>query len=193
MKELTNLPQVARVSRSQAPDGTQLDNLWSLENWTAFPQATLVLKCGEYGLPAKGKKQVLANRYDLSANILTNIANTAARQHAQRIDIVADQYSPQSIKYHTREGRKAKSAAHQIRLNEFIAENCSFFWLDLEQAILHKVNKQDFLQVFQGSGIGKMGDQLTSADPLSYTTNGSGESLVSFSCIYNPTPTVLRT
>ena len=32
---------------------------------------------------------------------------------------------------------------------------------------------QDFLQVFQGSGIGKMEDNLTSADPLSYTTNGS--------------------
>ena len=30
-----------------------------------------------------------------------------------------------------------------------------------------------FLQVFQGSGIGKMEDNLTSADPLSYTTNGS--------------------
>ena len=38
---------------------------------------------------------------------------------------------------------------------------------------LCKVNKQDFLQVFQGSGIGKMEDNLTSADPLSYTTNGS--------------------
>ena len=32
------------------------------------------------------------------------------------------------------------------------------------------VNKQDFLQVFQGSGIGKLEDSLTSADPLSYTT-----------------------
>ena len=32
------------------------------------------------------------------------------------------------------------------------------------------VNKQDFLHVFQGSGIGKIGDNLTSADPLSYTT-----------------------
>ena len=36
-----------------------------------------------------------------------------------------------------------------------------------------KVNIEDFLQVFQGSGIGKMEDDLTSADPLSYTTNGS--------------------
>ena len=35
------------------------------------------------------------------------------------------------------------------------------------------VNIQDFSQVFQGSGIGKMEDNLTSADPLSYTTNGS--------------------
>ena len=33
------------------------------------------------------------------------------------------------------------------------------------------VNKQDFLQVFQGSGIGKIEDNLTSADPLSYTKN----------------------
>ena len=31
-----------------------------------------------------------------------------------------------------------------------------------------KVNKQDFLQVFQGSGIGKIEDKLRSADPLSY-------------------------
>ena len=36
-----------------------------------------------------------------------------------------------------------------------------------------QVNIQDFLQVFQGSGIGKTEDNLTSADPLSYTTNGS--------------------
>ena len=49
-----------------------------------------------------------------------------------------------------------------------------------------KVNIQDFLQVFQGSGIGKMEDNLTSADPLSYTTNGSRvdlENRVSFSCL----------
>ena len=32
------------------------------------------------------------------------------------------------------------------------------------------LNKQDFLQVFQGSGIGKIEDNLTSDDPLSYTT-----------------------
>ena len=37
----------------------------------------------------------------------------------------------------------------------------------------NQVNKQDFLQVFQGSRIEKMEDNLTSADPLSYTTNGS--------------------
>ena len=35
------------------------------------------------------------------------------------------------------------------------------------------VNKRDFLQVFQGSGIGKIEDYLTSADLLSYATNGS--------------------
>ena len=40
-----------------------------------------------------------------------------------------------------------------------------------------KVNKQDFLQVFQGSGIGKIEDNLTSADLLSYTTNGSRRDL----------------
>ena len=32
------------------------------------------------------------------------------------------------------------------------------------------VNKQDFLQVFQGSEIEKIEDNLTSVDPLSYTT-----------------------
>ena len=41
-----------------------------------------------------------------------------------------------------------------------------------------RVNIQDFLQVFQGSRIGKILDNLTSADPLSYTTNGSLEDLV---------------
>ena len=37
------------------------------------------------------------------------------------------------------------------------------------------VNIQDLLQVFQESGIGKMEDNLTSADPLSYSTNRSRE------------------
>ena len=32
---------------------------------------------------------------------------------------------------------------------------------------------KDFFQVFQGSGIGKIEDNLTSADPLSYATNRS--------------------
>ena len=32
-------------------------------------------------------------------------------------------------------------------------------------------NKQDFVQVFQGSGRRKMEDNSTNADPLSYTTN----------------------
>ena len=31
---------------------------------------------------------------------------------------------------------------------------------------INKVNDQDFLQVFQGSGMGKIEDNLTSADPL---------------------------
>ena len=38
------------------------------------------------------------------------------------------------------------------------------------QVLFNKVNKQDFLQVFQGNGIGKIEYNLTSADPLSYTT-----------------------
>ena len=43
----------------------------------------------------------------------------------------------------------------------------------LEQLESYKnsVNIQDVLQVFQGSGIGKMEDNLTSADPPSFTTN----------------------
>ena len=54
-----------------------------------------------------------------------------------------------------------------------------------------KVNKQNFLQVFQGNGIGNMEDNLTSADPLSYATIGSRVdqgSWVSVSCVHNPTP-----
>ena len=40
---------------------------------------------------------------------------------------------------------------------------------------LFEVNIQDFLQVFQSSGIGEVEDNLTtSADPLSYATNGPG-------------------
>ena len=37
---------------------------------------------------------------------------------------------------------------------------------------LIKVNNQDFSQVFQSSGIAKMENNLTSADPPSHTTNG---------------------
>ena len=36
---------------------------------------------------------------------------------------------------------------------------------------LTQVNKQDFLQVFQGSGLGKIEDNLTSADPLTILYN----------------------
>ena len=43
-----------------------------------------------------------------------------------------------------------------------------------------RVNIQDVLQVFKGCGIGKMEDNLTSADPLSYTTNGSRGDLVNW-------------
>ena len=49
---------------------------------------------------------------------------------------------------------------------------------------LVKVNIQDFLHVFQGSGIGKMEDNLKSVDPLSYTTNGPLVDLVSFSACW---------
>ena len=45
-------------------------------------------------------------------------------------------------------------------------------YLQVLACIRIEVNKQDFLQVFQSNGIGKMEDNLTNADPLSYTTNG---------------------
>ena len=85
---------------------------------------------------------------ELSSRVLTNISDTATYRNADRIDIVADQYSPRSIKYYTREGREAKGSGNQIefnndtllpddfeksflvdeknksRLNELIAENC---------------------------------------------------------------------
>ena len=57
---------------------------------------------------------------ELSSSVLKNITDTATYKNAQRIDIVADQYSPQSIKYHTREGRKAKGLANQIEFNNDI-------------------------------------------------------------------------
>ena len=63
---------------------------------------------------------------------------------------------------------------------------------DAKDGVL-KVNKQDFLQVFQGSGIEKIEDNLTRADPLSYTTtNGTRVDLVSLvsvsSLAHKPTP-----
>ena len=45
-------------------------------------------------------------------------------------------------------------------------------WMS-SQLECQEINKEDFLQVFQGSGIGKIEYNLTSADPLYYTTNGS--------------------
>ena len=52
-----------------------------------------------------------------------------------------------------------------------------FFHCGLVRTHLYKLegkdDKQDFFQVFQGSRIGKTEDNLTSADPLSYRTNGS--------------------
>ena len=48
--------------------------------------------------------------------------------------------------------------------------------LEIKNFGFHQV--KDFLQVFQGSGIGKMEDNSTSADLLSYTTNGSRGGLV---------------
>ena len=85
---------------------------------------------------------------DFSACILRNIVGTATKQDAKRIDIVADQYSQKSIKYHTRLDRKAKGFGYQIefdgktivpdnmansfltdeanktKLNDFIAKKC---------------------------------------------------------------------
>ena len=55
---------------------------------------------------------------------------------------------------------------------------CGFFVVQSSPTTLltrtAMVNIQDILQVFQGSGIGNMEDNLTSADPLSYTTNDEG-------------------
>ena len=61
-------------------------------------------------------------------------------------------------------------------LRPYLTTDVLSFWYE-KKVIMHKINKQDFLQVFQGSRIGKMEDNLTSADPLSYTTNGSGVDL----------------
>ena len=47
--------------------------------------------------------------------------------------------------------------------------NLYSYW-EIEVELSWRVNIQDFLQVFQGSGIGKIEDNLTSADLLSYTT-----------------------
>ena len=83
------------------------------------------------------------------------------------------------------------SSQTNISLEERMRERVSPFgkqkgrnhetWVSLRQQItkqpekhdgceVETVNKQDFLQVFQGSGIGKIEDNLRSADPLSYTT-----------------------
>ena len=50
---------------------------------------------------------------------------------------------------------------------------------ELLSVVAVKVNKNDFLQIFQVSGIEKMADNSTSVEPLSYTTNGSRVDLVS--------------
>ena len=70
-----------------------------------------------------------------------------------------------------------------------------FFYKTSINYPLVDIDEQVFrvLQVFQGSGIGKMEDNLTSADQLSYTTNRSGVdpgSLVGVSCMHNPTPII---
>ena len=55
---------------------------------------------------------------------------------------------------------------------------CQQYTLLLINVWPSKVNKQDFLQVFQGSGIEKMEDN-SKAYPPSYSTNGSRVDLVS--------------
>ena len=51
---------------------------------------------------------------DFSSLVLKNIEKTAANQDVKRIDIVADQYSSRSIKFHSRTERKGNNSAHQI-------------------------------------------------------------------------------
>ena len=55
---------------------------------------------------------------DFVALILRNITSIAKYNSAQRIDIVADQYSDRSVKYHTRADRKSKGFGYQIEFNE---------------------------------------------------------------------------
>ena len=61
----------------------------------------------------------------------------------------------------------------QLRIPERIKLNKTSF-SEVVHGKFHtcKVNKQDFFQVFQGSGIATMEDNLASSRPLSYT-NGS--------------------
>ena len=61
----------------------------------------------------------------------------------------------------------------RLRKSPFYNDNMPMFEARLpeEPGNNKKVNKLDFLHVFQGSGIVKIVDNLTSADLLSYTTN----------------------
>ena len=63
------------------------------------------------------------------------MADTATHQNASRIDIVADQYSPHSIKFHTRSERKAKSSGQLINFNgnTLVPENMASTFLSVEQ------------------------------------------------------------
>ena len=51
---------------------------------------------------------------------------------------------------------------------------------------LQQINIQDTLQVFQGSGIGKMDDNLASADPLE--ARKEAYTVLTLFCILPPTP-----
>ena len=62
--------------------------------------------------------------------------------------------------------------------------HCESFYSPIRMKIV-RVNKQDFFQVFQSSGIGKMEDNLTSADPLSFTTNGARVDKLSWGLLAN--------
>ena len=54
---------------------------------------------------------------EFSGSILRNITGAATYHGADRIDIVSDQYSDKSIKYHTRLDRKSKGFGSQIEFD----------------------------------------------------------------------------
>ena len=66
-------------------------------------------------------------------------------------------------------GNQCISVGKRSLLNVVTSVVSPLNWFDLK---ICNVKGKYFLNVFQGSGIGKMEDNLTSIDPLSYTTNG---------------------